>query len=426
LQALGDKGAVALQAGHDVNLTTQSLSAKKDMTLNKENYLRTQRQTEVGTTINTDGGAAILANHDITAKAAYINSDNGTVAVQAGNDIAVTTGRQRAVDDYGLKHKESGMVSSTTTTVRTHDDHHDNHWYIHIDGEGDYQVRNIKDVGDYYADLGYKVVLGQDGLSHYAISSDGVPYYTTYPLTSRAERVSEQLNTAKQAISDFGAGVISSVDDSAGFGSGQAIYEEMTGRRIDNRDSNSYYNGRIVGDVGSAVYGVGNIIAGFGETSAGIATGPETLGLSLTVSGAGVAQMAYGAGVVGSSASNFGNDLNLLEARKNASSYTGNMTEAQEFEKSLVGLSPQERVAKIKEKMSEVAARNGWDKSKEAVESSRTVYRDPETGNLYSVDTQHGRLEKLNSKGKHQGEYDIELNQTKPRDNSGGHDLTLK
>jgi filamentous hemagglutinin family protein len=123
LQALGDKGAVVLQAGHDVNLTTQSLSAKKDMTLNKENYLRTQRQTEVGTTINADGGAAILANHDIIAKAAYINSDNGTVALQAGNDIVVTTGRQQAVDDYGLKHKESGMVSSTTTTVRTHDDH---------------------------------------------------------------------------------------------------------------------------------------------------------------------------------------------------------------------------------------------------------------------------------------------------------------
>lgn len=28
-----------------------------------------------------------------------------------------------AVDDYGLKHKEKGLLSSTTTTVRTHDDH---------------------------------------------------------------------------------------------------------------------------------------------------------------------------------------------------------------------------------------------------------------------------------------------------------------
>jgi hypothetical protein len=65
----------------------------------------------------------------------------------------------------------------------------DNHWYIHIDGEGDYQVQDIKDVGDYYADLGYKVVLGQDGLSHYAISPDGVPYYTTYPLTDISDSV---------------------------------------------------------------------------------------------------------------------------------------------------------------------------------------------------------------------------------------------
>lgn len=49
LQALGEKGAVILQAGKDVNLTSQTLNARKDMTLNKDNYLRTQRQTEVGT-----------------------------------------------------------------------------------------------------------------------------------------------------------------------------------------------------------------------------------------------------------------------------------------------------------------------------------------------------------------------------------------
>ena len=41
----------------------------------------------------------------------------------AGRDINLTTGRETAVDDYGLKHKESGLLSSSTTTVRTHDDH---------------------------------------------------------------------------------------------------------------------------------------------------------------------------------------------------------------------------------------------------------------------------------------------------------------
>lgn len=48
LQALGDTGAVILNAGNDVNLMTQTLSVKKGMTLDSDNYLRTQRQTEVG------------------------------------------------------------------------------------------------------------------------------------------------------------------------------------------------------------------------------------------------------------------------------------------------------------------------------------------------------------------------------------------
>lgn len=123
LQALGRQGAVLLQAGNDVNLTTLTLAAKKDMTLNQDNYLRTQRQTEAGTVINANGGVSLAAGRDITARSAYMNSDDGTVSLMAGRNLALTAGRTVAVDDYGLKHKEKGLLSSTTTTVRTHDDH---------------------------------------------------------------------------------------------------------------------------------------------------------------------------------------------------------------------------------------------------------------------------------------------------------------
>ncbi|MDY4475580.1 hemagglutinin repeat-containing protein [Mitsuokella sp.] len=123
LQALGEKGAVILQAGQDVNVSTQTLHARKDMTLNQDNYLRTQRQTEIGTTIDAKSGVAVQSGQDIHARAAYINSDDGTVTMAAGRDIHLTTGREMAVDDYALKHKEKGLLSSTTTTVRTHDDH---------------------------------------------------------------------------------------------------------------------------------------------------------------------------------------------------------------------------------------------------------------------------------------------------------------
>lgn len=123
LQALGRQGAVLLQAGNDVNLTMLTLAAKKDMTLNQDNYLRTQRQTEAGTVINANGGVSLEAGRDITARSAYMNSDDGTVSLMAGRNLALTAGRSVAVDDYGLKHKEKGLLSSTTTTVRTHDDH---------------------------------------------------------------------------------------------------------------------------------------------------------------------------------------------------------------------------------------------------------------------------------------------------------------
>lgn len=123
LQALGRQGAVLLQAGNDVNLTTLTLAAKKDMTLNQDNYLQTQRQTEAGTVINANGGVSLAAGRDITARSAYMNSDDGTVSLMAGRNLALTAGRSVAVDDYGLKHKEKGLLSSTTTTVRTHDDH---------------------------------------------------------------------------------------------------------------------------------------------------------------------------------------------------------------------------------------------------------------------------------------------------------------
>ena len=51
------------------------------MTRNSDNYLRTQRQTEVGTSIDAKGGVAVQAGQDIT-RGGYINSDDGTVAWQ--------------------------------------------------------------------------------------------------------------------------------------------------------------------------------------------------------------------------------------------------------------------------------------------------------------------------------------------------------
>nr|WP_257150707.1 colicin E3/pyocin S6 family cytotoxin [Bacillus toyonensis] len=71
-----------------------------------------------------------------------------------------------------------------------------------------------------------------------------------------------------------------------------------------------------------------------------------------------------------------------------------------------------------------MAEQNGWKKdSKLSRVNKRDVYVDSKSNNLYALDTQHGRFEVLNKKGKHQGEVDFNLNSTKPADKSGGYDL---
>ncbi|MCY7433078.1 T7SS effector LXG polymorphic toxin [Bacillus safensis] len=114
-------------------------------------------------------------------------------------------------------------------------------------------------------------------------------------------------------------------------------------------------------------------------------------------------------------------------AKRVEKSAKGARNGAKDFEKSLVKLPPAERVAAVKMKVKEVAKSNGLIKdSKLSKINSRDVYKDPKTGDLYSVDTQHGRFEKTNNKGKHQGEVDFDFKQTKPADASGGHNLKIK
>ncbi|KPY46885.1 Filamentous hemagglutinin, intein-containing [Pseudomonas syringae pv. ribicola] len=104
----------------------------------------------------------------------------------------------------------------------------------------------------------------------------------------------------------------------------------------------------------------------------------------------------------------------------------GGQTVAQ-FEKSLSSLPPGERVAQIKSAAASVTVANGLVKNNKLSKlNGRDVY-DSNDGNLYAMDTQHGRFEVINPKnGKHLGEVNFEFKQTKPADNTGGHDLKIK
>ncbi len=51
LAALGENGSMILSAGHNLTMDTDSLEAKKDMTENSDNYIRTYRKAETTNTL---------------------------------------------------------------------------------------------------------------------------------------------------------------------------------------------------------------------------------------------------------------------------------------------------------------------------------------------------------------------------------------
>ncbi|GAA0086258.1 hypothetical protein UT300007_26970 [Clostridium sp. CTA-7] len=70
---------------------------------------------------------------------------------------------------------------------------------------------------------------------------------------------------------------------------------------------------------------------------------------------------------------------------------------------------PNNRVAAVKTEVNRIANENGLIKDNKLTQiNNRTVYRNPNTVEIFAVDTQHGRFESLNPKnGKHLGEVDF-------------------
>ena len=122
IEALGKDGAIAITAGHDINSTTDTLTAKKDMTQDGDNYLRTYRQTELGTTIEAGGHVSIGAKHDVKARNLTVSSDSGAVKVIGEHDVSIENGYSESKDAFALTYKEKGFLNKKETKIKTHDE----------------------------------------------------------------------------------------------------------------------------------------------------------------------------------------------------------------------------------------------------------------------------------------------------------------
>ena len=119
----GDEGNISITSANTVNVDTKKLSAKKDMTLNAANYLRTDRGTEIGTQILGDGNVTVAAKNDVNIRQGVINSEHGATNIAAGNNVNIENGNTYSRDQYGLQYKEKGLLSRTVNTIRKDYEH---------------------------------------------------------------------------------------------------------------------------------------------------------------------------------------------------------------------------------------------------------------------------------------------------------------
>lgn len=122
LEALGDNGSLILKAGNNIHLDTDTLEAKKDMTENSDNYIRTYRKTEMANTLAAGKTITLAAGENLSARNTTVLSENGQITVAAKGDVNLENGYNESRDDYGLKYKERGLLSSKTTTIKSHDE----------------------------------------------------------------------------------------------------------------------------------------------------------------------------------------------------------------------------------------------------------------------------------------------------------------
>ena len=122
LAALGENGSMILSAGHNLTMDTDSLEAKKDMTENSDNYIRTYRKTETANTLAAGKTITLAAGENLRARNTTVLSENGQITVAAKGDVNLENGYNESRDDYGLKYKERGLLSSKTTTIKSHDE----------------------------------------------------------------------------------------------------------------------------------------------------------------------------------------------------------------------------------------------------------------------------------------------------------------
>ena len=111
-------GETAIVAKNDINLATVTQSTSNRIVWDNDNHRSDASQTEIGSTVQTQGKLLLQAGNDINAKGANVTSKEGDLIASAARNINLTTATANAQVDESHQNTSSGLFSSTTYTTR--------------------------------------------------------------------------------------------------------------------------------------------------------------------------------------------------------------------------------------------------------------------------------------------------------------------
>ena len=305
IEALGKEGAITITAGRDINSTTNTLTAKKDITQDGDNYLRTYRQTELGTTIEAGGDISIGAKHDIKARNLTVSSDTGAVKVIGEHDVSIENGYSESKDalmstlsghtvvvgaNNDVTLTSSNIVSTAGTSVLAGHD-------VITDVAAEHTLstasKDVKKSGIMGAGIG--IMIGKkQSKDNYYIDENTLYHY------NRIRVGEDKLLSHILKSTDVTRGVLDSFTED-----GFSAFERSLG--ITPSYNQYYYGGKLLGD-GIGVVG-GGVTAGAGIIETGVFTAGGVTAVATPVS---VTQIMAGSTLAVHSANNFEKNLTLF------------------------------------------------------------------------------------------------------------------
>ncbi|WP_241093103.1 hemagglutinin repeat-containing protein [Xanthomonas bonasiae] len=117
---------LAVVAGNDINSTTLTTVDSSDTLETRKRFKQTTSTTDEtvhGTEFSAGSDIAMQAGHDINLTAAQVYSETGAVALTAGHDVNLLATQEQHDAEQDMQKKKKSFLSSKTTT--THDDWHD-------------------------------------------------------------------------------------------------------------------------------------------------------------------------------------------------------------------------------------------------------------------------------------------------------------